>query len=783
MNADTVIDWIDRLVTVETGKHLNDLQILTIEQVWLGKKYIEIAEDYHCTEGHIKDTAAALWQLLTQLLGERVTKTNLKSLLQRHIASIELPPIVIPNYHFIGRETAISRLDELIKQGQRTIVIQGEGGVGKTTLAQQYLKTCGCDRILELSMAKETAQITPVEIIVEEWLWQDLETEPGREFSITLLRLKRHLIDRKIGILIDNLEPALDRDGRIITEHRNYVELLRVLTDRQLLGITLITSRDRLCEIDLNLTHYRLSGLNLDTWQTYFNYRQITTTMTVILPLHQTYGGNAKAMEIIAGNICADFDGDLNIYLSETDKLQSIEAGLQQLIVSQFDRLQKLDPNAYKLLCRAGCYRYQDLDRIDINALFCLLWDIETQQRSQVISSLKNRSLIEYHCGKYWLHPAIRDEAIIRLRQTNYWIETNQQAAIFWTNSVADITDITTATTALEAYYHYIEINNFQEAARVLLQPRSNQWGQFLPLASNLYRMGSIQPVLAAIEQIIPYLLPSHSRAELSNILGDLYWIIGRVHEAIETQQYAIDYITKSLAQSDLSDLSHDTYCLKILNLDSLLSIGLYYIDLWELDRASSYFERVIEIAGNTVHDRWEQKAIACLALVQSYLGNIEACTTNCMIRTRELLIKIEPLIIQQKWTGSSAYFLQLIGQTYTNLGDYDRANIIYQQILTFCQTGNYLQIQGRTLTGLAQLYRLQGNLQIAQTTHLQAIEILTSLGAKCDLAEAYYQAGLTWKQAGDLPQSQIYCDVYADRIFTEIVAPQQVEKMKIGRL
>ncbi len=83
----------------------------------------------------------------------------------------------------------------------------------------------------------------------------------------------------------------------------------------------------------------------------------------------------------------------------------------------------------------------------------------------------------------------------------------------------------------------------------------------------------------------------------------------------------------------------------------------------------------------------------------------------------------------------------------------------------------------------MAQLYRLQGNLQIAQTTHLQAIEILTSLGAKCDLAEAYYQAELTWKQSGDLSQSQIYYDVNADRIFTEIVAPQQLEKIKVGRL
>jgi tetratricopeptide (TPR) repeat protein len=779
MNVDTAINWIDRLLVLETGKHLNDLQIFILRQVWLGRKYIEIAGDYHCTEGHVKDIAAALWQLLSQLLGERVTKTNLKSIAQRHALPLALvsQPQPIGNYQFIGREGAIARLDELIAQGQRTIVIQGEGGLGKTTLAQQYLKTCGCDLILELSMAKETTQITSAEIVVEEWLRQDLQTEPGREFGITLLRLKRQLSQRKIGILIDNLEPALDRDGRIVVSQRAYVELLRVLTDRQLPGVTLITSRDRLCEVDLNLTHYRLSGLDRAAWQTYFRYRQIEPTPD-IFTLHQIYGGNAKAMEIIAGNICTDFDGDLALYLQSDRDYQSVETGLKQLIIEQFDRLRSLDVAAYQLLCRAGCYRDRDLAKVNIDALVCLLWDIEPSQRSQVVNSLKNRSLIEFNRGRYWLHPAIRAESIARLRHTADWIPAHQAAAKHWSDVVDKITDITSAITALEAYYHYLELGDFIQAAGVLLQPRNNQWGQFLPLASNLYRMGLIQPVLTAITQILPSLSPDRSTAELYNILGDVYWIVGRVHEAIETQQYAIDYTAQVLARTETSSKMgssdrdrHDLYCLKILNIDSLLSMGLYHIDLWDLTAAKNLFQTVINLAKNTAHDRWAQKAIVCLALVQSYLHNLD--------EARQLLDEIEPLIIQQKWTGSSAYFLQTIGQTYTNLGEYDRAQTIYQQTLTFCQTGNYLQTQGRTLTGSAQLYRLQGNLELAKTTHLQAIEILDRLGAKCDLAEAYYQAGLTWEIAGDIHQSQIYRDIHAHKLFTEIAAPLQLAKME----
>ena len=454
-------------------------------------------------------------------------------------------------------------------------------------------------------------------------------------------------LEEHVALLVGDpadLEPALDRDGRIILAHRSYLELFRVLTDRQLAGVTLITSRDRLCEVDLNLIHYRLPGLDLDTWQTYFKYRGIVEPTAAIFPLHQTYGGNAKAMEIIAGNIHADFDDELAIYLQSSQDLYNLETGLKQLIINQFDCLQLLDRDAYQLLCRAGCYRYQDLARIDVEALLALLWDIEPAQRMKVVNALKNRSLIEFHRGQYWLHPAIRAECISRLRHTD-WIQAHQRAAEYW-SGVTKIIDISTAITALEAYYHYLEIGDFTRSARVLLQPRDNQWGQFLPLASNLYRMGLIQPVLLAITQILPYLQPRIT-ADLSNIIGDLYWIIGRVHEAIEAQQSTIEYTTKALLQIDKIE-HHNTHCLNILNIDSLLSMGLYHIDLWELLETQNLFEKVIEIAHNTAHDRWAQKAIVCLALVRSYLNQPEAA--------RELLKTIEPLIDRQKWTGSSAY-------------------------------------------------------------------------------------------------------------------------------
>lgn len=60
--------------------------------------------------------------------------------------------------------------------------------MGKTTLARQYLKSQGFDRVIELLMAKETENITALESAIEEWLKQDFQEEPGPDFGVTLGR-------------------------------------------------------------------------------------------------------------------------------------------------------------------------------------------------------------------------------------------------------------------------------------------------------------------------------------------------------------------------------------------------------------------------------------------------------------------------------------------------------------------------------------------------------------------------------------------------------------------
>lgn len=81
-----VLGLVDELVVAKTSKHLSNIEILVLYGTWQGKKYSQIAAENNYTLEYLKnDIGPKLWQLLSQVLEEKVTKANIKAVIQQRI--------------------------------------------------------------------------------------------------------------------------------------------------------------------------------------------------------------------------------------------------------------------------------------------------------------------------------------------------------------------------------------------------------------------------------------------------------------------------------------------------------------------------------------------------------------------------------------------------------------------------------------------------------------------------------------------------------------------------
>ena len=185
MNLKEMLNVADRIVFEKTGQHLDDLQAAVLRGTLQRETYKAIAKDFDCSESRIREIGSELWQILSEELGEDVSKTNFSSTMERlqnsnalnfahNVSSIfnicgegRHPPN-IPNIQSLNQEISnskptktlhqdLSEMPELgdfysrtpelhtlttwiLQQRCRLITLTGTSGIGKTTLAVQLVQ-------------------------------------------------------------------------------------------------------------------------------------------------------------------------------------------------------------------------------------------------------------------------------------------------------------------------------------------------------------------------------------------------------------------------------------------------------------------------------------------------------------------------------------------------------------------------------------------------------------------------------------------------------------------
>jgi tetratricopeptide (TPR) repeat protein len=792
MNANDALAFTDELIFEATGEHLDSLTSKILMYAWDELTYDQIAEQVGYENSYVRDVGSGLFRQLRKILAEPVDKRSFQAVLQRRwtqrqklapasVRPIEGSPIegspiegspiegfrsahdrptFIGTANFLGRDREVTELDWRVSRGEQLILIHGEGGIGKTTLARNYFQHLQLEGfILELYLAAET-QITPAESVVAEWLRLHFNEEATAEWGINLGRLRHKLrsSERRFGVLIDSFEVVLDGNGQVAPGCRCYVELLQMLADPHLQAITLLTSRERLQDT-VQPECYPIEGLSEATWTQFFRSHHITAfSPQTLTEIWQSCGGNPKAMKLIGGAVPLDFEGDLDQWWQELGRDLLQDKALKSLVEGQFERLQTTHPAAYQLLCRLGAYRFQDVSYIGAEGVLALLWDVPESERRSALRALQNRCLVEARGGKkFWLHPIIRSAAIARIRPTPDWAIAHRAAAQFWQDTSPLITTEEDALRALEAYHHLIEIGDFDAACDVIITPKDSRWGPEMQLGWLFYRLGFLTQIRAAIVQVLPQ-VPEDSRSgRLYNLLGYMHRLSGDIHQAIGCHQTALSIAKRA----DLEQLT----------ISCLFNLGLCFRDLWELDRAQDYFEQVHTLAqasATSYSDGYIVYSQSCLAYVHS-------CGPD-RARARSLVTAINTShLTQAASTWGTGYGLLFVGKAYKNLREFEAANELFQDTLHHARQHHFAQIEAKALHGLAQVYRELGDADRAVDHHHQALEILARLGARSDQAETYLQLAVTYHRMGHLELMRQMRQKSID-LFRAIQAPRRVQ-------
>ena len=188
MNLREVLKMADDIVFTKTGRHLDDLQEAILRGTMEGEKYTQIADESHCNESYARDVGSKLWQILSEELGEDISKSNFRSAIKRFQVSnssnfAQGDVVAIGNFNTCGearhppdtpnsnppnQETSnpkqtptlhqdLSEMPEMgnfhnrtpqlqtlttwiLQQHCRLIALTGISGIGKTTLAAQLVQ-------------------------------------------------------------------------------------------------------------------------------------------------------------------------------------------------------------------------------------------------------------------------------------------------------------------------------------------------------------------------------------------------------------------------------------------------------------------------------------------------------------------------------------------------------------------------------------------------------------------------------------------------------------------
>jgi WD40 repeat protein len=409
------------IVEIILGKaSLNDLQELIFQQSWEHKTYPEIAEASGYDADYIKIVGFRLWKMLSQAMGEKVTKDNLRSSLRRwHSRQLNcvIPASAKTQYCdwgealdvsvFYGRYQEIKTLEQWIIQDRcRLVALLGIGGIGKTSLSVKLgEKLQGHFEFVIWRSLHNAPTLESLLTSLIQILSQNQESNLNTSIFEQISQLISYLQKHRCLLILDNVETILTNSDR--SGYESYGELFQRLGALRHQSCLLLTSREKPREVavlegeSLPVRSLQLSGLSIADGQAIFNCKgNFTGSRDEWQTLIQSYSGNPLALKIVATTIRDLFNSNLANFINQGTV---IFGDIQDLLEQQFQRLSSLEKSVmYWLSINREPISFSEIQTD-------LLSPISSAQLIEALSALERRSFIERANGLFTLQPVLME--------------------------------------------------------------------------------------------------------------------------------------------------------------------------------------------------------------------------------------------------------------------------------------------------------------------------------------------------------------------------------------
>jgi WD40 repeat protein len=451
VTADEELEFVEQVLA---PGQLNKIQKLVLQQAREGRSYKEIADDFGYTLGYIKDTGSELWQLLSEVLEEKVTRRNFQAVLKRamsqksrlpntpwslrhpksgenrvSLTQSELEQLSTNSYSsdplsahcdwgeaidvsaFYNRVTELATLEQWIQQDHcRLVSILGMGGIGKTALSVKLAEQVQdkFDYVIWRSLRHAPfLQDLLADLIL--FLSKQQEVKLPESVDGQISCLMKYLRQHRCLLVLDNVESILrsgECTGRYRQGYEAYGQLIARVSDERHQSCLVLTSREKPAEVSIRegdtlpTRSLHLTGLQSSAGQKILNEKGLIESDADCYQLIEHYNGNPLALKVAAATIQSLFKGNIAAFLSQGTV---VFGDISEILDQQFNRLSELEQQVmYWLAISREWVTLEELQE-DIAP--------KASQREllESLASLQARSLIETNTSGFSQQPVVME--------------------------------------------------------------------------------------------------------------------------------------------------------------------------------------------------------------------------------------------------------------------------------------------------------------------------------------------------------------------------------------